>query len=62
MTTKSEKLKVVWLRMPVALVKRLDAQVARLRRGTGKRTTRGELIRTLLARGLDKKEKGGRHG
>jgi hypothetical protein len=61
MATKSENLKVVWLRMPLSLVKRLDARAARVRRETGKRTTRGQLIRALLSRGLDSK-KGGRHG
>ncbi len=60
--TKPEKLKVVWLRMPLSLVAHLDRQAAQLRRKTGKRTTRGHLIRTLLARGLDTDKKGGRHG
>jgi hypothetical protein len=62
MATKPETLKVVWLRMPLSLVKRLDARAALLRRETGKRSTRGQLIRDLLARGLDSNKKGGRHG
>jgi hypothetical protein len=62
MPTKTERLKVVWLRMPLSVVARLDRQAAQLHRETGKRATRGHLIRTLLARGLDSSGKRGRYG
>ena len=52
----SDTLKLTAFRLSAALLKRLDRQAQRVSQQTGNPTSRADVVRTLLARGLDAAE------